>query len=144
MYIKLRPKVNTEKPNITEKIKGTGNYKEREVIYPERCSKHKMLHLGHTGEQLSEHLSKHRCDIKSRSDNSELAKHFRQNHKINDNRDVTILQNNIKTAAARRHREEKWVFRLKTLALYSLNNETGDILKRCKISTNSVTNSALF
>ena len=56
---KLRPQINTAKPitnvklNITERIKGTGNCKEREIIYVAQCSKRKVLYIGHTGEQLS-------------------------------------------------------------------------------------------
>ena len=129
--------------NITEKIKGTGNCKEREVTYAVQCSKHKVLYIGHTGEQLLERFSKHRCDIKNRPDNRELAKHFHQSHNINDNLNslsasptkwsntlkqfvnVTILQNNIKTAAARRYHEEKWICRLKALALHGLNTKIG-------------------
>ena len=63
---KLCPQINTaklitnDKLNITEKIKGTGNCKEREIIYAAQCSRRKVLHIGHTGEQLSERFSKHR------------------------------------------------------------------------------------
>ena len=38
---------------------------------------------------------------------SKLAKHCHESPKINDNRNATILQNNIKTAATRRHHEDK-------------------------------------
>ena len=87
----------------------TGNCEERDVVYAEPCFKHKVLYIGHTGGQLSERFSKHCYDIKNRPDNSKLAKNFRQSHIINNNLDVTILQNNIKTAAARRYHEEKWI-----------------------------------
>ena len=56
---KLWQQLNTEKLitnnklNITQK-KGTGNCEEREVIYTWQCSKPKVLHNGHTGEQLLE------------------------------------------------------------------------------------------
>ena len=36
----------------------------------------------------------------NRSGNGKLAKHFHKNHNINNNLNVTILQNNIKTTAA--------------------------------------------
>ena len=42
---------------------------------------------------------------------------------------VIILQNNIKTAAARRYHEDKWICKLKTLALHGLNTEIGDYAK---------------
>ena len=146
---KLCPLINTAKPitndklNITEKIKGIGNCKERKVIYAEQCSRHKVLYIGQTGEQLLERFSKHCYDIKNKPDNSELAKHFHQSHNINDNIDVTILQTNIKIAAARRYREEKWISRQKSIVPHVLNTEIGDVLKRWTISTNSVTNSVI-
>ena len=104
--------ITNDKLNRMEKIKGTGNCKEREIIYAAQCSKHKVLYIGHTGEQLSERFSKHRYDIKNRPDNSELAKHFHESHNLNNDLNVTILQNNIKTAIARRYHEDKWICKL--------------------------------
>ena len=57
---KLCPQIDTaklitnDKLNITEKIKGTGNCKERDITYAAQCFKYKVLYIGHTGEQLSE------------------------------------------------------------------------------------------
>ena len=48
---KFCPQINTAKPNtndklnITEKIKGTENCKERENFYAAQCSKHKVLYI---------------------------------------------------------------------------------------------------
>ena len=81
-------------------MKGTGNCKEREVIYVAQCSRYKVLYIEHTGEQLSESFSKHCYDVKNGPYNSELAKHFHKSQNINDNLNAIILQNNIKTAAA--------------------------------------------
>ena len=70
---KLWPHMNTaklitsDKLNITEKIKGNGNCKEREILYAAKCSKHKVLYIGQTGEQLSRCLTKHRYDIKKQA-----------------------------------------------------------------------------
>ena len=81
---KLCPQINTaklitnKKLKITEKIKGTGNYKEREIIYAAQCSKQKVLYIGHKEEQLSEYFSKHCYDIKNWSDNNELANIFKK------------------------------------------------------------------
>ena len=83
------------------------------IQYAAQCSKRKVLYIGHTEEQLSERFSKHRYDVESKPGNSELAKHFHENHYINDDLNVTILQNNIKTAAARRYHEDKWIYKLK-------------------------------
>ena len=79
---KLCPQINAaklitnDKLNITEKIKGTGNCKEREIIYAAQCSKCKVLYIGHTGEQLSERFSKHRYDIKNRPETVKLQNIF--------------------------------------------------------------------
>ena len=50
--------------------------------------------------QLSQRFFKHHYDIKNRSHNSEPAKYFHESHNLIDDPDVTILQTNIKTAAA--------------------------------------------
>ena len=113
------PKVNT----------ATGNCREREIIYAAQCFKHKILYIGHTGEQLSERFSKDHYGIKNRPENSELVKHFHKSHNLNDNLNVNILQNNIKTVAARRYHKDTLNCKLKTLALHGLNIEIGDYVK---------------
>ena len=121
--------ITNDKLNITEKIKGTGNCKERKIIYAAQCSKHKVVYIGHTGEQLSERFSKHRYDIKNMPDNNELAKHFHDSHNLNDDLNVTILQTNIKTADAQRFNEDEWICKLKTFDPHGLNTEIGDYVK---------------
>ena len=113
-----------------KKIKGTGNCKEREIIYAGRRSEHKILYTRHTGEQLSELISKHRYDTKNRPDNNELAKHLHESRNINDNLNVTILQKNIKTAAAQRYHEDKSICKLKTLVPHDFNTEIADYAKK--------------
>ena len=73
--------ITNDKLNITGK-KGTGNCKEREIIYAAQYSKHKVLYIRHTGKQLSECFSKLCYDIKNRPDNSKLAKHFHESHNL--------------------------------------------------------------
>ena len=58
-----------------------------------------------------------------------LQKNFHESHNLNDDLNVTILQNNIKTAVARRYFEDKWICKLKTLAPDVLNIEIGDYAK---------------
>ena len=111
---------------MTEKRKGTGNCKEREIIYTAQCSKNKVLYIGHSGEQPTEGFSRHCYDIKNRSDSTELAKLFHESYNLNNDLNVTILQNDIKTAAPRRYHEDKWICKLKTLALHGFNIEIGD------------------
>ena len=50
-----------------------------------------------------------------------IAKHFHKNHDLNDTLIVTVLENNIKTAAAQRYHEDKRNYKLKTLAPHGLN-----------------------
>ena len=129
------PQINTAKLitngklNITEKRKGTENCKGREIIYAAHCSKHKVLYIRHAGERLWERFYKHSYDIKNRSDNSELAKHFHKSHNSIDDLNVIILQNNITTAAAWKYHEDKWICKLRTLAPSGLNTETGGYAK---------------
>ena len=125
--------ITNDKLNITEKIKGTGNCKEREIIYAAQCSKHKVLYIGHTGEQLLAHFSKHHHDTKNRPDKSGVAKYFHESDNLTDDLNVTILQNNIKTATARRYHQDKLICKLKILALHGLNTDIGDYAKEmCK------------
>ena len=42
---------------------------------------------------------------------------------------VTIVQSNIKIAAARRYHEDKWICKLKTLVLHGLNTEISEYAK---------------
>ena len=120
--------ITSDKLNITEKIRGAGNYKEREVIYAAQCSKHKVLYFGHTRKNFRS-ISPNIATTSRTGQNSELAKHFHQSRNINDNLKITILQNNIKTAAAWRYHEDKWICRLKTSAPHGLNAEIGDYAK---------------
>ena len=70
-------------------------------------------------------------------------KKFNESHNLNNDLNVTILQNNIKTAATRSYHDDKWICKLKALAPHGLNTELVTMLKKCTISTNSVTNSAI-
>ena len=66
-----------------------------------------LIYWTYRGTTFRTRFSKHRYDIKKKPDNSELAKHFHENHNLSDDLNVTILENNIKTAAARRYHEDK-------------------------------------
>ena len=89
----------------------------REVIHNAQCSKHKVLYIWHTGEQLSERFPKHLGDIK----NSQNKWWYCCNH---------IIQNNVKTAAAQMYHENKWICRLKTLAPHGFNTKFGDYAQK--------------
>ena len=68
--------ITNDKLNITEKIKSTRNCKEREIICAVQCSKHKVLYIGHTWEQLAERFSKHCYDIKTGQTTANLQNIF--------------------------------------------------------------------
>ena len=87
-----------------------------------------LLYLAYKGTTFMV-LLQHRYDIKNRPDNSELGKHFHECHNLIDGLNLSILQNNIKTAAARRYHEDKWICKLKALAIHGLNTEIGDYAK---------------
>ena len=55
-----------------------------------------------------------------------LQKLFHESHSLNDDVNVTILQNNINTAVTRGYHEDNWICKLKTLALHGFNTKTGD------------------
>ena len=59
----------------------------------------------------------------------QARQHFHESHNLNNDLKVTILQNNIKTAAARRYDEYKLICTLKTLAQHGSKTETGDYAK---------------
>ena len=69
-------------------------------------------------------------------DKSEFEKHFHESRNMNDNLNVTILQNNIKTAAAQSIMETNRF--VKNLALHGLKLKLVVVLKKCTISANSV------
>ena len=68
-------------------------------------------------------------NYKYRKKQKNKTKYFHENHNLSDHLNVTILENNIKTAAARRYHEDKWICKLKTLAPNGLNTEIGDYAK---------------
>ena len=105
------------------------NKNDTQCFYAAQCFKNKVLYIGQTERQLSERFSKHCCDIKSNPDKSELTKYFHESDNINDSFNVTILQSNINTSAAQRYHEDKWICKLKSLALHGLNSEIGDYAK---------------
>ena len=68
-------------------------------------------------------------NIKNRPENRKLAENFHESFNLIDDLNVTILQNSIETAAARRYHQNKWICKLKTLAPHDLNVEIGDCAK---------------
>ena len=98
-------------------------------MYAARCTKHDLIYVGYTSEQLSDRFSKHRYDVKRRPDNSELASHFHADHKEED-MEVLILQSNIasNTQTLEFH-EDKWICTLQTLQPTGINKDVHQYAK---------------
>ena len=79
-------------PNVDKVHLSRGNCKSRNVIYGAWCKKHNQIYVGQTGEKLSDRFAKHRYDIKKRPSNSELAQHFCNEHNVDTDLGVVVLQ----------------------------------------------------
>ena len=107
--------ITNTKKKITINLTDGGNCQTKNLIYAARCKKHDAIYVGQTGEKLCDRFSKHRYDIKSRPDNSELAEHFHKNHE-EDDMEVLLLQTGLsKSKLQREYYEDKWICRLQTL-----------------------------
>ena len=98
----------------------------------------KDLHVGPLDENCQQRLFK--CH-KNKLDKSKLTKNFHKSYSINDNLNVTILKNNIKTAGAWRYNEDKWIFRLKVQLRMANLLKSVSMLNKYITSSNLVTNS---
>ena len=105
---------------LTVKAIGGGSCKTRNVIYAAWCKKHDEIYVGHTGDKLADRFSKHRYDIKSRPQNSELAQHFHLDHEDKDMK-VFILQQDLPNLADREREEDRWICCLQTLQPKGIN-----------------------
>ena len=105
--------VSNRKKNINIKLKHFGTCNSEGVVYAARCRKHNSIYVGHTGVPLKSRFDRHRHDIKSRPDNSELADHFHKNHRPKD-MEVCILQTGLPDEKQREFFEDKWICALQT------------------------------
>lgn len=110
----------------TKSITQGGDCKSRNLVYGAWCKKHKQLYVGQTGEKLCDRFSKHRYDIKKRPDNNELAAHFHNNHDVDKDLGVVILERlKVDNAEARKYYEDRWVCKLQSLQPQGINVDTG-------------------
>ena len=71
----------------------------------------------------------HSYNIKNKPNNWELEKYFHESHNINDNLDVTVSKNNIKTVAAQKYHTDEWICTLKNLGPHDLSTAIGNYAK---------------
>ena len=99
-----------------------GSCKSKNVIYAVRCKKHDLLYIGHTGDELSQRMSKHRYDFNKRPHNNELTKHLAEtNHSFETDIEVSILQRDVTSVQQREFVEDKFICRLGTKQPNGLN-----------------------
>ena len=99
-----------------------GNCKSKNVVYAVRCKQHDLLYIGHTGDELSVRMSKHRYDLHKRPENNELTKHLAATiHDFETDIDVTIIANDIGSCRQRELKEDKLICKLGTLQPNGLN-----------------------
>ena len=128
--------ITNDKVTITEKIKGTGNCKERVIMFLYIKGLIYWTYRKTTFTALLQTSLRHQKQITQQ----QPAKYFHESHNLIDDPDVTILQTNIKTAAAQRYHVDKWICKLKTLAPnFNSTLKLVTMLKKGTISTNSVT-----
>ena len=99
-----------------------GSCCSKNVVYAIKCKKHDLLYIGHTGEELSVRMSKHRYDFLKRPNNNELAKHLRESpHDFEKDVEVSIIKQNVTTAQHRELIEDRFICKLGTLQPNGMN-----------------------
>ena len=94
----------------------------KNIVYAVRCKKHDLLYIGHTGDELSSRMSKHRYDFNSRPLNNELTKHLRESpHDFEKDIEVCVIKKDITNAKERELMEDKFICLLGTLQPNGLN-----------------------
>ena len=63
---------------LTSAIEG-GKPTDKSVVYVAEHSKHKLIYIGQTGDQLNNHFNQHRSDIRYCPGCCESSKHFHGN-----------------------------------------------------------------
>ena len=79
--------------------------------------------------------------IAKRPHNNELAEHFHQNHDIDKDLDVVILEDNLYKSAERLFKENQWICRLQSLQPQGLNIDQGSYTKEMKSLGRNITKS---
>lgn len=74
-----------------------GKCNTTDTIYAAECTKHNLLYVGQSSQQLNKRFNGHRSDVKVKPKACELSRHFHQstNCKIESDLKVYILQDNV-------------------------------------------------
>ena len=118
---KLCKLVNTSKTitnkntGTTIKIKPGATCKSTGIIYAINCKKCEKIYIGHTGDTMSNRYSKHKYDIKNRPKQNELASHCHDDHDIEKDLELFILDHGISSLQKRKFLEDRYICKLQTL-----------------------------
>ena len=116
--------IKNEYNGTSFKITSGGNCRTKNIIYVARCKIHKLLYVGHTGEELRERFNKHRYDAHKRPENNELATHiYDHKHDFEKDIDVTILKTDIFDKRERELLEDFYICLLGTKSPTGLNKD---------------------
>ena len=61
-----------------------------DTIYAAECTKHKLIHVGHSSQKLSSRFNGHPSDVNVKPKSCELAHHFHGNEECNINRYLKV------------------------------------------------------
>ena len=86
-YIPNKTKIACHKDNGNQKqwlltnvwIHSRRKSSRQSVVHVAECTKHKLRYIRQTGDQLNDHFTRHRSDIKFYPDHCELSKRFHSN-----------------------------------------------------------------
>ena len=98
-----------------------GKPTDKSVVYAWECTKHKLIYIGQTGDQLNIRFNRHRSDIICYPDCCELSKHFNSNDcDFEKDLKISILEK-VKGSEAKRQYNDQWIIQLDTSFPNGLN-----------------------
>ena len=110
-------------------IKPGATCKTTGIIYAIHCKKCEQIYIGHTGYSMSDRFSKHKYDIKNRPKQNELAAHCHNDHDIENDLEVFILDHGIPLLEHRKFLEDQYICKLQTLQPNGMNIDIGPYAK---------------
>ena len=99
---------------------------EKSVAYVVECTKHKLIYIGQTRDQINNRFNRHRSDIRCYPD-CELSKHFNSNDcDFEKDLKISILQKVRTSEVKRQYKEDQWLICLDTSYPNGLNEHLSD------------------